>query len=276
MLGRLTLLATKKDIQSDLERFKEAKKLTDVVFDSEYSEPLLQLLGARITDSIDYSDYEKATIIHDLNKPIGNELKNKYTAVIDGGTIEHVFNFPVAIKNAMEMLKVGGHYIGITPVNNTMGHGFYQYSPELFFNIFNSNNGFETKKIIIYTHDEDGVSDWYEVVDPSKIKNRVMLVNNKPTYLLVMAQKTADVPIFATTPQQSDYQTLWAIRKALQENKAPENESKLKFIYRKYTPKFLKIFLHNVYDLFTKEKIVNKDLGAIDAGHFKKMELPQK
>ena len=69
-------------------------------------------------------------------------LKNKYTLVIDGGCLEHIFNFPVAIKNCMEMLQEGGHFIGITPANNLMGHGFYQFSPELYFRIFSKENGF--------------------------------------------------------------------------------------------------------------------------------------
>lgn len=276
MLGRLSLYASKVELADVLSFFKIDKNLTDISFKDEYSEPLFELLDASVIDSLDYSDYEKATVIHDLNTPVPQILKGKYSAIVDGGTIEHVFNFPVAIKNCMEMLRIGGHYIGITPVNNTMGHGFYQFSPELYFNIFNGDNGFKVVKAIIYTQNEDeSFSDWYEVMDPSTVKSRVMLVNSKPTYLMVLAEKINESVVFQKTPQQSDYKTLWAIRKALQENKAPDNEGSLKYIYRKFMPRPLKIFLRNVYDLFTKEKIRDENLGNINPEYFRKMEIPQ-
>jgi len=275
MLGRLTLLASKESIKESIAFFKNNQIAFEAVtFRDEYSEPVFEILGSHKTDSMDFSNYEGATIIHDLNEPIDSTLKGKYTAIVDGGTIEHVFNFPQAIKNCMEMLKIGGHYIGVTPVNNTMGHGFYQYSPELYFNIFSEENGFRVKQVIICTQHSDGTTgNWYEVLDPKIVKGRVMLVNNNPTFLMVLAEKVTDTKIFAATPQQSDYVTLWSIKQSLKENIKPLGEGKIKFLYRKFTPKFLKIFLHNLYDLFTKERIVIEDLGKIDGAQFKKIEL---
>jgi hypothetical protein len=274
-LGRLHLYVSKEEMREDIAKFKNGAKDPDKVsFRDEYSEPIFEILGASKTDSMDFSDYEKATIVHDLNQPVPEHYKKKFTSIVDGGTIEHVFNFPVAIKNCMEMLEVGGHYVGITPANNMMGHGLYQFSPELYYNIFREENGFEVKKMVIVTQETNGLtSDWYEVADPLKVKQRVLLINAKPTYLLVLAQKKAEVPIFQKPPQQSDYQNLWDVRAALSQNKAPKNESKLKFIYRKFTPKPLKIFAHNVHDLFTKHEVVNEDLGRINAEHFKKMNI---
>jgi 2-polyprenyl-3-methyl-5-hydroxy-6-metoxy-1,4-benzoquinol methylase len=53
--------------------------------------------------------------------------------VFDGGTLEHIFDYPTAIKNCMKMVKPGGHLLLTTPANNWFGHGFYQFSPELFY-----------------------------------------------------------------------------------------------------------------------------------------------
>ena len=89
---------------------------------------------------MDFSAYEGAAILHDLNEPVGDELKEKFTFVLDGGTLEHIFNFPVAITGAMEMVAVGGHLAIVTGGNNFFGHGFYQFSPELFFRAFNLEN----------------------------------------------------------------------------------------------------------------------------------------
>src|SRR5262245_6947078 len=89
-LGRLNLYATRENIAADINSFKNnSKRIEEVEFKDEYCEPLLEILGANSVESLDYSDYEHATIVHDLNKPIGDNLKNRFTAVIDGGTIEH-------------------------------------------------------------------------------------------------------------------------------------------------------------------------------------------
>ena len=55
--------------------------------------------------------------------------------VIDGGLLEHVFDFPTAIRNCMRMVRQGGHLILNLPVNNFPGHGFYRFSPELVFRV---------------------------------------------------------------------------------------------------------------------------------------------
>ena len=51
---------------------------------------------------MDASAFEGANFVHDLNNPIPEELHCKYDAVVDGGTLEHVFNVPVAFANPSE------------------------------------------------------------------------------------------------------------------------------------------------------------------------------
>lgn len=166
-----------------------------------FAEPFLRVLGAESISSFDVSAYEYATDIHDMNEPILTEYKEKYSVVIDGGSLEHVFNFPVAIKNCMDMVETGGHYLGITPANNFMGHGFYQFSPELFFRIFSEVNGFHVDHISIF-EDVPGAQ-WVQLTDPDILGKRVEMVNNKPAYLLVQARKTANKQVFATPPNKA-------------------------------------------------------------------------
>src|SRR5438876_6711080 len=101
-----------------------------------YAEPLFQSLGAKQVDALDASDFEGATFVHDLNLPIREELKQRFDVVYDGGTLEHVFNLPVALKNSMEMVRPGGRLFIHTGINNVCGHGFYQFSPDLFYGAF--------------------------------------------------------------------------------------------------------------------------------------------
>lgn len=200
MLGNQKFDFSKSDYQSLSNIFK----LNDFP-QIETGADFLRFLGATEVSAMDFSDYEGAAILHDLNEPISIELKEKFSFVLDGGTLEHVFNFPVALVNAMEMVETGGHLMIITGGNNFLGHGFYQFSPELFYRALSEENGFRVKRMIAA---EVG-GRWFEVADPKMIKKRVELINEKPVYLMILAQKTANKPLFVKTPQQSDYVELW-------------------------------------------------------------------
>src|SRR4051812_42760851 len=98
-----------------------------------YADDFLKaFLGAQSVMSLDYSAFEDCDIVHDMNRPIDPSQHGTFDAVIDGGSLEHIFNFPGALANCMNLLKVGGSLFIFTPVNNHLGHGFYQFSPELF------------------------------------------------------------------------------------------------------------------------------------------------
>jgi len=203
MIGRQEIHAEEKSVRKIL---KTVSLNIHKYQHHKYAENLLAFLGSKQTDSIDINDFEGATIIHDLNVPINDALKNKYSLVIDGGSLEHVFNFPIAIKNCMELVKENGYFIGISPSNNFFGHGFYQFSPELYFRIFSEENGFKIVKIFLYLDKES--TPIYEVVDPMIVRERVILSNSLPTYLFVIAKKTTNRTPFETPIYQSDYQNI--------------------------------------------------------------------
>jgi SAM-dependent methyltransferase len=210
-IGRQSVCATSAEVKTVLARHGislTADQAYALVTEANgYCEPLLKRMGAQRVDSLDVSSYEGASIVHDMNEGLPDPHRNQFTIVIDGGSLEHVFNFPVALKNCMDAVAPGGHFIGITPSNNLMGHGFYQFSPELFFRVFTAANGFRIEKVLIYEHPWKSV--WYEVVDPEEARRRVDLTNRRPAYLVVWAKKTASLPIFNQWPQQSDYVPLW-------------------------------------------------------------------
>jgi len=186
-----------------------------------YIDSLFALLGATQISSLDNSDYEGADIVHDMNCPVPIDLHQQFDLVFDGGTLEHVFNFPVAIKNSMDMVKVGGHLILFTPANNYFGHGFYQFSPELFYRVLSDENGFKVERMVALENDIafskilgheytfEINSPWYEVADPDSLRKRVLLLNDRPTTLLIQATRIRVAPTFSTYPQQSDYAAIW-------------------------------------------------------------------
>jgi hypothetical protein len=172
-----------------------------------YAETFFQVLGAESVDSFDASSFEQATVLHDFNQPIAERLHAQYEAVVDCGSLEHIFNVPVALANLMKMTSVGGHLILITPANNFCGHGFYQFSPELFFRVFDQSNGFRLKRVLLAENLPDAW--WWEVPDPAAIRRRVTFENRYWTHLFLVAERFEQREVFREPPQQSDYAALW-------------------------------------------------------------------
>jgi hypothetical protein len=201
-LGHLTAYPSQRDLDNVLREYGKSSFKLPKNRALYFAEDLLEPLGFTVA-SLDASAYEGAEIIHDLNKPIPDNLVGRFDLVIDGGTLEHVFNFPAALENAMKMVKVGGHLFLMTPANNQCGHGFYQFSPELFFRALSPTNGFDLMRLYIRAPSEPP----YHVADPVTVHGRVELLNSEGTLLMVHARKTANVPF--TVPQQSDYLVDW-------------------------------------------------------------------
>lgn len=171
--------------------------------DGRFADPVFRFLGAKLVQSMDVSAFDNPSIVHDLNQTIDSSLLQRFDAVLDGGTLEHVFNFPVAIENCMRMVKVGGRLMIDTGCNGFCGHGFYQFSPDLFWRVLSPENGFTIERMIV--HRVGAYSKWFDVADPDEIKARVELVSLLPMQLLIQARRDAVAQIFKKPPQQGDY-----------------------------------------------------------------------
>jgi hypothetical protein len=205
-LGRQALACPAEDLSAEIARCGlngSRNDLADVYAAFPYSDGFLHALGAEHLDAIDVSTYEGASIVLDMNTPAPESLHGRFTAIIDGGTLEHVFDVPQAFRNVAALLSVGGHFISVNGTNNFMGHGFYQFSPELFFRVLSAQNGFELETLVLAETHRDAY--WYEATDPAVLRRRLEVVNGYPTYVMVRARKIADTPLFAAIPQQSDY-----------------------------------------------------------------------
>ncbi|MCB7129938.1 MAG: hypothetical protein J3T61_10425 [Candidatus Brocadiales bacterium] len=183
----------------------------DDVFTEVYADKFyMEFLGAKSVRSIDCSDYEDCDIVHDMNQPIPAEYSKQFDVLIDGGSLEHIFNIPVAVANYMNMVKEGGSIFIWSMANNHLGHGFYQFSPEIFYRIFQPENGFVINEMVLVKHPFPGAElsnrvKTYSVADPAELKRRVELVSRSPISIMVHAIRTSTVPIFNNYPIQSDY-----------------------------------------------------------------------
>lgn len=238
-----------------------------------FSESFFKFLGADKIDSMDFSNFEGATVIHDLNNPVQPALVNKYSIVFDGGTLEHVFNYPTAIKTCMDMVQIGGHFVTITPSNNFCGHGFYQLSPELFFSLFTDQHGFKVDLVALLVEPEDGPPQWYQVKNPAQLKRRVTLVNSYPTTIAVVARKTRDTSNVVLRPMQSDYAHIWSVHNSIQRNVQIQGEGKLIHYYRRLVPEWIKRKIRGVTNRKADKMEQTEFLGKVNPDFFTPLDI---
>jgi len=188
--------------------FKLSRK--SLPLESEYADEFLETLGISNPSILDASDYEGASILHDLNKPIPSSLKCQFSTVIDIGSIEHVYNVPQAIQNLKDLCAVDGLILIVSPSNNWLGHGFYQFSPEFFFRTFDAPSGFEIRKLFLIKLKFTG-NIWYSLIDPKILGRRGTIVSRRRCLIAVIATKVS-ASTTGLQPQQSDYESVWESR----------------------------------------------------------------
>ncbi|HVJ67457.1 MAG TPA: class I SAM-dependent methyltransferase [Caulifigura sp.] len=232
----------------------------------EFAEGFFQLLGAGSVDALDASPFEGTNITHDLNIPIPAEHHGRFSVVYDGGSLEHVFQFPTALRSCLQMVKPGGHFLQHSEANNFCGHGFWQLSPELLFRALSPENGFRLKAVFL-REDTPGAK-WYLVRDPAAVGHRVELCNSTPTYIFAIAQRISLVEPFASPPQQSDYSAIWKKYEGAQQ--AHPSRIPQPSILHRLVPRSVKVAIKSVL----KPSFNASDYAPISDADFLQGKLP--
>jgi len=180
--------------------------------DDGFSEKLFGDLGLGEIETLDISDFEGATILQDLNRPVPKKLHGKFDFIFDGGTIEHVFNTPMALTNMFNMLRVGGRFVSANGMNGWVGHGMYQFNPELVWTFWRRSCNCTVHSCIGLPKIPGG-ADPLIFPDPAEKGKRLRLKGKVPAgrvYLYYEVEKTRDSSLSSLT-FQSDYVAKWEI-----------------------------------------------------------------
>jgi len=115
------------------ERVPPNRPLSDIDFFS--------VFGFTSIEVLDVCDHENAEILYDLNTDaLPSQYHGAYDCIFDGGTMEHVFHVPNFLRNTCQLLNVGGRIVHMNPASNSVDHGFYSFSPCLYFDFYTANN----------------------------------------------------------------------------------------------------------------------------------------
>ncbi len=172
----------------------EVYKLTRRQMQNEFdSYKFFHWLGFDDVKALDYSDYEGAELLADLNQPVEIDVTGKYDLVYNGGTLEHVYNVPQAMINIGSLLTDDGVVIHDGPAANFSNHGFYTFSPT-FFDDYYKSNGYDVEELYLFNHVEGNKSSEYRSIDCRINDPRAFLYNKidlpcEVSLLVCVAQK---------------------------------------------------------------------------------------
>ena len=155
------------------------------------AQSVLTLLGADRVFVADVSSYENPDFIIDLNVPVPDIYHNRFDTILDVGTLEHVFDVAVAFDNLSKMRKRGGSLVLILPSSNAVDHGFYSFSPTLFYDYFGAN-GFTNMACYL----REGSPYLYER------KSRLYRYNAVKGELPLVSSKSVEVAFIATKDRE--------------------------------------------------------------------------
>lgn len=215
-IGRQSLAVPMGDLAAWARRLGIAEPDWDSFAVDGYSEDFFgKMLGAKTLMSFDFSAYQGAGVVHDFNQPLPRAYHTTCDAVVDGGSIEHIFDIKQVLSNYMALPKIGGDVHICTNANNVCGHGFYQFSPEFFYRVFSEANGYRIETVCLietpfHLVEKSARQRIFEVADPASVGKRMVIVNDKPVSIYVHARRVAERPLFAEPPYQSDYLGEWA------------------------------------------------------------------
>ena len=114
------------------------------------------MLGLSEVHAIDVNDFEGADIILDLNSPIPEALEASFDLLVDGSTLDNIFDTAAGLRNAARLLAPGGrcflHNLGNTR-DAYSGIPYTMFNPFWFFDYFVCND-FDYCQVYL-TVDED-------------------------------------------------------------------------------------------------------------------------
>lgn len=193
------------------------------------TQSVFKRLGFSEVIALDYSDFEGADIIHDLNAPdIPSEFKEQFDVVIDHGTLEHVFHLPNALHAVFQFLKIGGRAITSSPSSGFFDHGFYMFQPTLFLDFYAANRwAVASAQIVQFTFNQETEPCFFTDYYPGQFDSVGYGKMDGKLYSTICVATKLDHSTGNAIPQQGWYsrQTSWKPDSLVPSSDADSNQS---------------------------------------------------
>lgn len=210
-----------------------------------HARTFFEMMGLEEYYDIDKFEIDAPQILHDLNSPVPPELCDRFNLIIDGGTIEHIFDVRQVFENIVRMCRKSGWVVHITPSSNYVDHGFYSLSPCVFYDYYDSN-GFGDFVCYIFLVDPNDFFGRSSYIEYSYGMDLTKLIDpNKITAVFFAAQKLRSQELLVI-PTQGAYRPKLQIPKEQPETNevcGTQPESQFISLTERLVPAFLTPYL---------------------------------
>lgn len=153
-----------------------------------------RLLGVDKIRALDHTDYEGAEVIHDLNVPVPDRLEGIADFILDGSTLDNVWDAATTLRNVARFLRTGGRLLSINMGSNH-ATPYLVFTPQWLLDYFVANH-FADCKVYIVVHGNEGQISFF-IPDPDRLllpgANALgNFTSSFPMGVLVLAEKGAD------------------------------------------------------------------------------------
>lgn len=171
---------------------------------------IFHALGVDSVKALDTSPYEGAEIVHNLNEPISDSLRENADFIVDGSTLDNVFDPAMALRNLSAMLKPGGRVLMINAWSPRDG-SYALCSPAWYFDFFVANGFADCKTYVCVSAGSRANVYW---LDPafmrtaeSRIRVPLLACWWRIPAVLVLAEKASEPSSPLVSPTQAHYRS---------------------------------------------------------------------
>ncbi|MDO8512131.1 MAG: hypothetical protein Q7S57_02570 [bacterium] len=164
------------------------------------------LLTGQNVETLDISNYEDAEYVWDLNQPVPAEWRGKFGTVIDAGTSEHIFDVRQNLQNVNILLKNGGRLFHLSPANNYMEHGYYQFSPVVFHDYYGVNGFVDMRCILVEQRPWALMRGHWQKWDWSTKRPATNIISHQMLEVFFTAEKVSNSTVDKTPQQGFSYE----------------------------------------------------------------------
>ena len=157
------------------------------------------MLGIESLTIIDHSAYEGAELLVDLNYPVTAELEASFDFIIDGGTLDNVFNPAQAIINISRMLKPGGRILTYNLYSNH--YTPYSMLPHQWYLDYFAINQFDYAQVYFGVHEFSREKAYYQVNLAKRASSRASIGN----FPIIDAATTVGTTVYAVKSPTSTW-----------------------------------------------------------------------
>jgi hypothetical protein len=158
-----------------------------------------RMLGVQSLTVLDHSAYEGAALLIDLNYPVASHMEANFDFIIDGGTLDNVFNPPQALMNISRMLRPSGRLLTYNMYSNHLTP--YSMLPHQWYLDYFAVNQFAYAQVYFCVHEFTGDKAYYQVNLGKRASSRATIGN----FPLVEATAAVATFVYAVKSAESTY-----------------------------------------------------------------------